>query len=186
MKEPYWWYVLFVKTGTEYKVVTDMQRTLNSSISIYEFDCFCLESERFFRSKKQRILGNVYKKRPLFPGYVFIETNMPAKDFLIAYSNVIYNATDIIKLLHSGDYTNIALPTFERQQLEFLYRGKRILEHSVGYKEGDKVVIKYGALVEREGSIRYINRHNREAQVEFELFGKKISARVALELITKI
>lgn len=177
---------MFVKTGTEHRVVTDMQRTLNTITSTYEFDCFCLESEQFFRSKKQRILGNVYKKRPLFPGYVFIETNMPAREFLVSYSNCIYNSSDIIELLHSGDYSDIALPDIERQQLEFLYRGKRCLERSVGYKEGDRVVIKYGALVGREGSIRYINRHNREAQIEFQLFGKKISARVALELITKI
>lgn len=176
---------MFVKTGTEHRVVSDMQRTFDLTNNFYEFDCFCLESEQFFRSKKQRILGNMYKRRPLFPGYVFVESNMPAKEFLIAYSNYIYNSTDIIKILNSGEYTNIALPMQERQSLEYLYRGKRFLERSVGYKEGDRVVVKYGGLIEREGNIKYINRHNREAQIEIELFGKKMSVRVALELISK-
>lgn len=152
--------------------------------SPYSFDSFCPESEFYYRGGKDKAAGKTYRRRPLFPGYVFMETDMPAHDFLSAFSAYIYSSHDIIRLLRSGA-DNIALPEDERQRLEFLLKGKRCVVRSVGYIVGDKITVTDGPMRGREGLICYLNRHNRYADIEIEMFGGKIKARVALEIVEK-
>lgn len=185
MTEPYWWYILFVRANTEHRVVADMRRYFAFHKIPYEFDPFCPESEQYYRSKAQRILGNSYMRRPLFPGYVFLETNMPSKEFLGQMSKYIYASSDIIRLLRYGESDEIALPIDERRRFEFLLRGKRCLERSVGYIEGDKVHIDAGPLVGFEGLITRIDRHNRNATISIDMFGGKVETKVALEIVRK-
>lgn len=183
--DSYWWYVLFVKTNKENKVISDVTSFYNSLQLAYRLEAFYLESEQYYRNKKARILGRHYRKRPLMPGYVFIETDMPAVEFLSKFSYFVSASADIIKILKYNDYDKIALPEEERLRFEFLYRGKRCLEHSIGYIVGDKIVVQGGPLVGKEGLIKHINRHNREAIIEFEMFNQQITAKVALEIVSK-
>lgn len=185
MVEPYWWYVLFVRSNSEARVVADFGRASLKHAPGYEFDAFYLESESYFRK------GNAdpekrYIKRPLLPGYVIVETDMPAREFLGAFSDYIRNSNDIYRLLRAAGCDEIALPAEERKMFEYLYRGKRCLERSVGCMIGDRIVVDVGPLKGREGFIRHVNRHNRDAVIEMEMFGKKITARVALEIVSKI
>ena len=185
MEEPYFWYVMYVRTNTENRVIEDIDRFIEKSGFDYEFEPFCPVAEFYYRNKDARRPGKVYRKRPLFPGYVFIETNMPAKEFVREFATYIYGSNDIIRLLRSGSPDSIALPKDERQRLEYLLKGKRCLERSVGYIVGDKVTVESGPLVGKEGLITYINRHNRFADIELDMFGGKIKARVALEIVSK-
>lgn len=186
MQEPYWWYVLFVKANTEKRVVGDISNYVKANKISCEFEAFVPESEHYFRSKKNREMGRQYAKRPLFPGYVFIETSLSQDEFIEYCAQYIYSSQDIIKLLRYGDSDQIALSNDERERFEYLFKGKRYLEHSQGYIEGDKVIVTYGPLVGHEGSIKHINRHNRLALIEFEMFGKLMSVKVALEIIKRI
>lgn len=163
----------------------EMSRYVAShDFSPYAFDPFCPESEFYYRSGKDKMLGKKYRRRPLFPGYVFVETDMPPREFLTAFGAYVYSAHDIIRILRSGS-DNIALPKDERERLEFLLKGKRCVERSVGYIVGDKITVTDGPLRGREGMIGYINRHNRYADIEIDMFGGKIKARVALEIVEK-
>lgn len=186
MQEPYWWYVLFVKANSEKSVVNDISNFAIANKIQCEFEAFVPESEHYFRSKKNREIGKQYAKRPLFPGYVFIETNLPSQEFIEKFAQYIYNSEDVIKLLRYGNSDQIALSEEERQRFEYLFKGKRYLEHSQGYIEGDKVIVTFGPLVGHEGSIKHINRHNRIAIIEFEMFGKSMTVKVALEIIKRI
>ncbi len=186
MVEPYWWYILYVRSNKEYRVSEDIKRYAASNECEYELDAFYFESEQYYRNKQAKILGRAYKKRPLMPGYVFVETNMPAKEFLASFTYYINNSADIIRILKYNEYDEIAIPKEERQRFEFLYRGKRCLEHSVVYMIGDKIVVQHGPLVGREGLIKHINRHNRDAIIEFEIFGQSIATKVALEIVSKL
>ena len=149
-----------------------------------------VESEQYYRNKKYQKLGQKYRKRPLFPGYVFVETNMPQELFIGNYIDYIKNSINIIKLLSNGqardgEFPSIEVADLERKRLEYLFRGKRCLEHSVGYMVCDKITIKSGPLIGREGEIKYINRHNRSAIIELEMFGTKVEVKVGLEIIYK-
>ena len=186
MKEPYYWYVLYVRTNAEKRVVEDLARYIGERSFDLPMEPFCPESESYYRSKQDRLLGRTYRRRPLFPGYIFVETQMPPERFLKQMGDFIYRSADIVRLLRmSGDSASIAVPTEERRRLEFLLTGKRCVEHSVGYIVGDKVCVNSGPLKDREGLITYINRHNRYADIEVELFGSRVKARVALEIVDK-
>lgn len=186
MNEPYFWYVLYVRTGAESRVTDDMNKYAATRALGCGFESFCPESEYYYRNKKERQLGRTYKKRPLFPSYVFVETDMPPKEFLREFGAYVYASRDVIRILKAGESDDgIALPADERRRLEFLLKGKRCLERSVGYIVGDKVCVRDGPLKDCEGLIKYINRHNRYADIEVDMFGGKVKARVALEIVEK-
>lgn len=184
MLQSCWWYILFVRAGSENRVIADLRSAFEQKSPNYSFDLFYPEAEQYFRSKKYQILGHRYLKRPLFPGYVFIETDMPASDFLSEYITFIYRSMDIIRILKDSS-GEIALPETERQRLNYLLRGKHCLEHSVGYIVGEQIVVTAGPLMGREAIIKKINRHNRDALIELELFGETLSLKIALEIISK-
>lgn len=186
MEEPYWWYVLFVRTNSERRVVRDIAHFVKASKLPCEIEAFIPESEVYYRNKKFREVGKQYSKRPLFPGYVFVEANIESKDFQKLFSRFIYNSADIIKLLRYGESGDSAVDLEERRRFEYLFRGKRCLEHSQGFIEGDKIIIENGPLKGREGNIKYINRHNHCAKVEFKMFDKTILADVALEIVRRV
>lgn len=186
MEEPYYWYVMYVRTNAEKRVASDISRYVAERGESVPVEPFCPESESYYRNKTDRLLGKTYRRRPLFPGYVFVETQMPPEQFIKTMGDFIYHSTDIVRLLRmSGDMKSIAVPTEERRRLEFLLTGKRCIEHSIGYIVGDKVCVNSGPLKDREGLITYINRHNRFADIEVDLFGSKVKARVALEIVDK-
>ncbi|MCX4313714.1 MAG: antiterminator LoaP [Clostridia bacterium] len=183
MQEPYFWYVFYVKTNTEPRVMCDVGQFVATHRFEHEFEAFCPESEVYYR-KYRHVPGRQYRKRPLFPGYVFVETTMPEAEFLREFGTFVFGSADIIRLLRSGD-NRIALPSDERQRLEYLLRGKRCFERSSGVIIGDKVCVTDGPLKGREGSITKINRHNHSADIELDLFGGKTKVTVALEIIDR-
>lgn len=185
MQEPYWWYVLYTRSNAEQRVMRDIKETFEKRDLNYALDPFCPESEFYYRNKTEKKLGKVYRKRPLFPSYVFLETNMPEGIFLKQFSSFIYNSPDIVRILHYGGSHNIALTDDERRRFEYLLKGKRCIDHSEGYIVGDRVEITAGPLVGMEGAITHINRHNRMAIIKVEMFGGQIEAKVALEIIDK-
>lgn len=185
MQEPYWWYVLYVRSNTEHKVVDNFRKAVAMQALSYEIEPFCPESEKYYKDKHSHTLGSTYRKRPLFPGYVFVETDMPETEFRANFSDVIYNSADIIKLLRYGKDGSLAIRQDERERFEYLLKGKRCLEHSIGYMEGDKITITGGPLIGMEGNIKKINRHHRTAQIEIDMFNQKQMVDVALEIVIK-
>lgn len=73
MREPCLWYVLYVRSNTEYKVASSLQKSFVNKGLAYEFETFCPESEKYYKDKHSHTLGSTYRKRPRLPGYVFIE-----------------------------------------------------------------------------------------------------------------
>lgn len=184
MQEPYWWYVLYVRPNTEQRVAEHFRLAFMRKQLPYELEAFCPETERYYTNKRLPN-GRMYMRRPMFPCCVFVETNIPSKEFEKAFADTINNSDEIIRLLRYGGSGDIALKQEERQRFEYLFKGKRCLEHSIGCINGDKVTIMAGPLIGFEGSIRKINRHKRTAQVEVELFGNKQLINFALEIIEK-
>lgn len=178
------WYILFVRAGSENRTISDFKKAFELKSLPYSFDIFYPEAEQYYRGKRYRMPGRSYLRRPLFPGYLFIETDMPASVFLPEFSDFIYRSADIIRLLRDTS-GGIALPESEQERLGYLLRGKRCLEHSVGYIAGDRIVVTAGPLKGREAIIQKINRHNRDAYIELELFGDKMTLKIALEIVTK-
>lgn len=184
MKEPHFWYVVHTRTNSEPRVVKDVSEAFSRMRSEYDILPFCPESEYYYRGSAAK--GRCYRRRALFPGYVFLETDMPPHMFLKEFSQYIYDSPDIIRLLRYGASGNIALDDEERRRFEFLFKDRRCFEHSEGYIEGDKIIVTAGPLVGHEGLITRINRHNRLATIALDMFGGRTEADVALEIVNKL
>jgi transcriptional antiterminator NusG len=172
------WYVLFVMTGYE-AVVRD------------QLSCFHFRNEfGMFVPTRERIikLPGVVKKecKPIFPGYLFIETDMSTPDFIGHIRKVRWDLQKILKPLRYGESHEYAVFDGERRLLDALLNKARCIEASVGIIKGDRVIITEGPLVGQESIIRKIDRHKRKATIEVPLFGAMRRIEVALEIVERM
>lgn len=166
------WYVIQVMSGREHAVATRCANLLN------------IDSEEVFvpmyeRKKKRQGKWQI-EKSILFPGYVFFCT-MDVEALFMQLKTV----EELTKILRTGeDFT----PLYERE-VAFLQRfgkKKHIVEMSVGYIEGDEVIITDGPMVDWAGKVKKIDRHKKLAILEIEFFGRATEVTVGLEIVDKL
>ena len=172
------WVVLFARTGSEEKLV----QTLKEELDAKECLLFVPKKEVPYRSK-----GVVYKvRKPLFPGYVFVQTGIEPGLIADRLAKALRNVKDVYSILHYGDdKKDVVIREGERLYWEHLFDADFCVVGSVGFIEGDAIRITSGALVGLEGRIRKVNRHKREAIVEMEIMGARREVAVMLEVVEK-
>ncbi len=172
-----YWYVLFVQTGREHKVESFLKEQLDLEI----FFPFVPMQEILFKKA-----GMIKKElKPLFPGYVFIETRIPDKEFLKAVSIPVYASHDIISILKYSE-NEISMKESEKKLLLRLCNDYFCIESSRGIIEGDRIYITEGPLRGLESTIKKVNRHTRQTLIELEILGGKRFVSVPLEIVDKI
>ena len=172
-----YWYVLFARTCHEQKVERILKRQLDNNI----FTPFIPMLELIFKNSRR-----VKKElKPLFPGYVFIESEVVGHEFLKEIRTSLYTTDDIFRVLRYSN-TEIALRESEKQMLLSLCNNDYCIESSCGFIEGDRVYIIEGPLKGFESIIRKIDRHKRTALIEIEFMGDLRLVHVGLEIIRKI
>lgn len=171
-----YWYVLFVLTGYEEKVKDKI-----NEYNIEEVEAFIPK-----KTKHYKIKGQVIKKEEiLFKGYVFVKSELSYKEFKIFLSKDIKYQSGFIKLLeHDREGTESLYPQ-ERKFLEQFTNKKNIIEESIGFIEGDKIIVTSGPLAGHENMIRKIDRHKRLAYLDIDMFGRSQTISIALEIISK-
>lgn len=174
------WYTLFVKTGYEQLTVKEISR----GWSIDGLRPFVPMYDTYFRK-----FGKVHKeKRCLFPGYIFIETELKGNDFYIAAHPYIIRSEYVMKILRygSGYESRFAMKENESQILLKLYNNEYCVEMSKGFIEGDSIIITDGPLMGFESCIKKINRHKMEVVIEIEMMGCLRDVTIGLEVIEKL
>ncbi len=172
-----YWYVLFVQTGREHKVEIFLKEWFDAEILVP----FVPLQEILFKKA-----GTVKKQlKPLFPGYVFIESELTSQEFLKKTSTLIYTSHFIVSLLKYSD-TEISMRDAERQILLGLCNNSHCIESSSGIINGDRIQIIDGPLKGYESIIKRVNRHKRQALIEIELIGDRRQISVPLEVVQKI
>jgi transcriptional antiterminator NusG len=121
----------------------------------------------------------------MFPGYVFVETAMPGKEFLEKTTNFVRVSDGIMRVLRYGGTDDIAIRKEEMRILQYLLGDKRCVETSTGFKEGDKIIITAGVLKGHGSIIKTVNAHKREAIIEIEFMGGMREVKVAIELVKR-
>ncbi len=167
------WYVIQTVTGKEEELITFIRTILSRELYT---DCFVIRAEWMKR------LGGEWQVqvRPLFPGYVFIDTKMPEILFFELKSVPRFS-----KLLGNGKNEFIAVNESEKRFLEIL-TGAQDRETEEGALEmGRSLIVKRslietgedGAVMNIQGPLNYfqdqirqINYHKRYAVVEMNLF----------------
>lgn len=172
-----YWYVLFVRTGREYKVEKFLKERLDANI----FMPFIPLHEKIFKTA-----GTVKKElKPLFPSYVFIESEIPGQEFIKMTRRIFYSSRDIVSLLRYSD-TEVEMKESERQILLNLSNKDYCIESSIGIIEGDRIYIIDGPLKGKESIVKKINRHKRQALVEIEFMNELRLLSLSLEIMKKI
>nr|WP_205516952.1 antiterminator LoaP [Paenibacillus sp. SYP-B3998] len=165
---------MFVRTGKEQKVKELFYEWLDTDVC----KPFVPLQERLFK-----VAGTVKKElKPLFPGYVFIESKLSILEFITHTNVVISNSRDIIRLLRYSK-SEASLRDSERQVLASLCNDDYCIESSCGIIEGDRIQITGGPLKGWESRVKKINRHKRQAVIELELMGDIRLVNVALEIV---
>ena len=175
------WVILFVKTGQEEKLV----RMLKENLNVENYLPFIP-----YRETSRRTKGIIYKEQKLlFPGYVFVQTEIEADKIaqnLLSDITNIEELKDIYKILHYGkNKKDVVMREKERQYWERLLDSNLRIKGSVGVIEGGNIRITSGVLAGMENQIKRINRHKREAVVEMEMMGTVCEVRVMLEIVEK-
>lgn len=172
------YYVLFIKTGVEEKILQVLKMRLDSSL----FFPFIPKREKVFKRG-----GKVFLESEIcFFGYIFIESELSPDDFAVRIIPYIRMFDEIYRILSYSGKNDIALKEQEIISLKSLYGINYCIEKSVGFIEGEKIRVNSGPLVGKESMIKKINRHKREAIIEINFMGSLRYISVELEIIEKL
>jgi len=168
------WYVLFVMGGHELKI-----RDFINQHSQHQ--AFVPETIKFHR--KQGMVTQV--RQLMFPSYVLVTSEVDDMTFAIYVNEHLKGRQHFIKQLkHDRDATGALYPQ-EIDLIERLTGTRRIIEPSIGFIEGEHVVVTEGPLIGYESQIIKIDRHKREALLAVEFMGRTTTLKVALSIINK-
>jgi len=176
------WVILFARTGSEEKLRGILEENLNAD----EFLPFVPVKVMPYRRK-----GVVQEvRKPLFPGYVFIQTGIEPGLIAVrlegALKSIGRKNKDVYSILHYGDVeSDVVVREEERLHWERLFDEGFCVKGSVGFIVGDTVRVTSGALMGIESRIKKINRHNREAVVEMKIMGAVREVSLMLEIVEK-
>ena len=119
-------------------------------------------------------------QRALMPGYVIAVTTDPVK-----LQRILRATPGFTKLLVFGEMYQ-ALRDEERGWIEAATRPQeRVVPISVGYREGDTLVVTEGPLKGHEALVKRIIRKKSLAVLELHAGGKRITATVGLAVLPK-
>ena len=171
------WYVLFVKTGHEEKLLVKLMSELDSSM----FSPFIPKKAQIFRRQGQKTLFH----KICFPGYLFIESVLPPAEFLARIFPILHASRNIYRFVNYGDRSDIAMKEDERIALSNLLNANRCIDISTGFKEGDKIQIISGVLAGNESRIVKINKNKNYAIIALEIFGSVVELSISIDIIKK-
>ena len=167
------WYVIRVQSREEEKAKDLLQQN--------GFEVKVIYRDAFWKKK-----GKVEMKRQiLFPGYLFIVSELNAYDFNELFQNIRYKYGKYYKNLKYDNTGTPALSDEEKRMIMHLIGDNDVVEASIGIIEGDKVIIMDGPLLGLEGNIVYIDRHKRMAKLEMDFLGNRRTVSVPLEIVIK-
>ena len=155
------YYVLFCQTLKTEKVC----QILNRKKDVH---AFIPRMETYIHSKDEIIL------KVMFPGYLFIETNMNQKEFDILLNLLNEEKDGIIKELKKDDVS--ALTDDEIQLIYQLLNRNGILKMSEGYKVNGKTIITKGPLLHFQDEIIDTNKRDMFAILDIKFLNRNIKA----------
>ena len=166
------WYVIQVMTGDE-KNTVEMCKVIVSDSEAHEF--FIPEADR-----KKRKKGKWYNiRKPMFPGYVFISTENIEELY-----EELKGVPKLTKVLGT-DHTVTPISKAEESLIKRLTNKQHIAEISVGYIEGDRLIISEGPMMGMEAMVKKIDRHKRIAVLSITMFGNSTDVTMGLEVLRK-
>lgn len=166
------WYILFTQTGQEYFTQKWISKLFSKDI------CNAIVPQRILTERKG---GKKYQIiRTLFPGYVFLNTNMNEK--------IYYKLKDIpstIKILGYDNYYS-KVDQSEISLILKLMGNSDIITYSKVIIESSDIYVTSGPLKGNEEIIKKINKRKQRATVALNLMNDIKTIDLGIELISPI
>ncbi|HBN83996.1 MAG TPA: antitermination protein NusG [Clostridiales bacterium] len=173
-------YILFVITNQEQKVIDAITKQFHNK---EHFCPFIPRRVTFFKRS-----GQVPRKEKLimFPGYVFIKSELCDINFFQQISPFVRTNKDVIRVLRYGDSNEYAVREDECNKLIDLLNDDYCIETSAAFLEGDRVKIIEGPLKGKESIIKKVKRSRMEAVIHLEIMGEERPITLGIDILQKI
>ncbi len=163
------WYALFVETGREIQIQKWIQYFFDPS------ECYSVVPKRKSTEKRQGIKHQVI--RTLFPGYVFIKTDMCVE---IYYK--LARVPNIIRILNNGFYWSY-IEDVEMALIMKLVGDNGIVDFSKVLLENTKMFVKEGPLQGMEGMIKRADRRKSRATIMLDFMGEPRMIDLGIDIL---
>lgn len=173
-----YWYVVFTKTGCEKKISDLLNFKFRQDNSFHSF-----VPEKEIHVRRQGAFEK--EKRICFPGYTFISVDQTTVYFNDEVYQFIIRLNDVYKFLTYGDGSDMVMREEEQCALSRFMNDDYCIQESIGFYEGDNVIITSGPLVGMESKIIKIDRHKHMAKLEITFMQDKRPISVALKMLSK-
>lgn len=163
------WYALFVETGRETLIQKWIQYFFDPSV------CYSIVPRRRLTEKRQGKKHQVI--RTMFPGYVFINTDMCVE--------VYYKLAEIpkiIRVLNNGSYWS-NINDEEMAAIISLVDDKGIIDYSEVFIENSRVFVKDGPLKTMEGIIRRVDKRKSRATIILNFMGEPRMIDLGIDIL---
>jgi len=176
MRNELYWYALFVRTGSEERLVEKLKEQLDCE----KHKPFVLTGGQIRR--RQGVKTEYHK--PCFAGYIFVESSEPPADFIKSINPLIQRIEGLYRLLNNGDESNVAVCEEERLALHEIFGEDHRIDVPTVLKVGDTVEVVSGTLRGHESKIVKVNRNG--VVIHFDMFGKAVEVSLGVELVKHI
>lgn len=155
------YYVLFCQTIKTEKVCRMLNRKQNIC-------AFIPRMEMYIKAIDKIVL------KVMFPGYLFVETNMNQEEFDILLNHLNEEKDGIIKELKKSDVS--ALTDDEIKLMYQLLNKQGVLKMSEGYKVNGKTIVTNGPLLQFQDAIIDTNKRDMFAILDIKFLNRNIKA----------
>ena len=164
------WHVIFVETGKEDMVYTQINNILNH-VNYTDYDL--LIPKRKLQERHQGKFIEIVKK--MFPGYVLIHMIMNDDTWY-----VVRNTRGVTGFVGPGSKP-VALSEAEMERL-----GIQNVVVQIDFEVGDSVVITSGAWKDTESVIQSINEAKRTVTINVEMMGRETPLEIGFAEVKKL
>ena len=165
------WYVIFVNEDK----INDLIIYFNNQPNIH---AFIPKIEKLMKKDGEKVFLQV----PMFPNYVFIETQLDEFEFNRYLMEIGNDVVSLINVMQSDSQTVLAISNEEKNLLESLFNHDYTITLSKGVIIEGTLMVQEGPLMGKEEMIKKIDRHKRIALIG-NVLGKVM--KVPLEVTSK-
>lgn len=158
------WYILFT--------LATKQNQLCNIIRNQGLNAFIPAMEYYRRDIKDIAV------KPMFPGYVFVRTDMAQEEFDFMLNKLGDRKEGLIKQLKEE-----GTPAMREEEIDFfehLLDDHGVAKMSRAYLQNNRAIVTEGSLKDFQERIVKVDRHNRLAWLDFEFMNRKIQAGLTI------
>ena len=162
---------------------------LMSQMAMELEQCVLRDDETVYSPKIERIKRIKGQDKPIisymFPGYLFIETENQEDLYLRIRSAMGKSIFQYCMLLRDDDYI-LPLSVEEEQRINLLGGDEHLIRNSVGFIEGEQLIVTEGPLKDMTGYVKKIDRHKKTALLQIPFIGEMREIFVGLEVTNRL